>query len=394
MKTSVSPRIPLLRSRRRFRGPVLAALVALMVTVPFAGSAHAAATEVPLATAADFSVLAGAAVTNTGTTTVGGSVGVHPGTAIDESTMVIGGTVHSADAVALQAKSDLTTAYNNAAGQTPPIAADPELGGETLVGGVYNRAAAMALTGVLTLDGQNDPDSVWVFQAGSTLTTAPASSVVLINGARPVQRVLAGRQLRDDRHHHHVRRQHHGRPEHRDADRRDASGSSPGPDRRGHPGQQRDHHSRLPHRRRRRSGAGPGPGPGGPGGPRRWPRQRYWRSRWPRWPRWSGRSRWSWRSRRARRSRWSRAGRSTPVTPVLRRVPEAFLLRCSSPWRCRSWVASPWPQRGDADTRDEWSPTPQPVQKASLGGCGGGDRRDSGRRGDHLRDGRRRSRGS
>ncbi|MFE3998708.1 ice-binding family protein [Nocardioides sp. YIM B13467] len=157
-----------------------------MLTVPFAGTAQAAATEIPLGTAADFSVLAGSTVTNTGTTTVAGSVGVHPGTAITgQNTMVIGGTVHSGDAVALQAQTDLTTAYGNAAGQTPPIAADPELGGETLVGGVYNRAAAMALNGVLTLDGQNDPDSVWVFQAGTTLITGSAASVVLINGADP-----------------------------------------------------------------------------------------------------------------------------------------------------------------------------------------------------------------
>lgn len=186
MKFSVRPLIPFLPSYRRFRGPALAALVALMLTVPFAGTAQAAATEIPLGTAADFSVLAGSTVTNTGTTTVAGSVGVHPGTAITgQNTMVIGGTAHSGDAVALQAQTDLTAAYGNAAGQTPPIAADPELGGETLVGGVYNRAAAMALNGVLTLDGQNDPDSVWVFQAGTTLITGSAASVVLINGADP-----------------------------------------------------------------------------------------------------------------------------------------------------------------------------------------------------------------
>ena len=117
MKSSLRPLFPFLPSPRRFRGPALAALVALMLTVPFAGSAQAAATEVPLGTAADFSVLAGATVTNTGTTTVDGSVGVYPGTAITgQNTMVIGGTVHSADAVAEQAQSDLTTAYNNAAG--------------------------------------------------------------------------------------------------------------------------------------------------------------------------------------------------------------------------------------------------------------------------------------
>ena len=140
----------------------------------------------PLGTASAFSVLAGSTVTNTGTTTVDRSVGVHPGSAVTgESSMVVGGTVHKADAVALQAKSDLTEAYNNAAGQTPRIDEDAELGGETLVGGVYNRPAAMALTGQLTLDGANDPDSIWVFQAGRTLTTASASSVVLIRQANP-----------------------------------------------------------------------------------------------------------------------------------------------------------------------------------------------------------------
>ena len=178
---------PVLHAKNRRRGVVsVVTLTGLFLAGPLAGSALAAATVVPLGTASAFSVLAGSTVTNTGTTTVDRSVGVSPGTAITGSnTMVVGGTYHSADAVAAQAKLDLTNAYTNAAGQRPRIAQDPELGGETLVGGVYNRAKAMALTGALTLDAQNDPDSVWVFQAGSTLTTGSGSSVLLINGADP-----------------------------------------------------------------------------------------------------------------------------------------------------------------------------------------------------------------
>jgi uncharacterized membrane protein YgcG len=180
--TATAPAIR--RARRRLASA--AVLGALFLVGPLALSAQAAAGVPPLGTASAFSVLAGTTVTNTGATTIDRSVGVHPGSAVTgESTMVVGGTTHKADAVALQAKSDLTTAYNNAAAQTPPISEDAELGGETLVGGVYNRAAAMGLTGQLTLDGANNPNSVWVFQAGSTLITAPGSSVVLINGANP-----------------------------------------------------------------------------------------------------------------------------------------------------------------------------------------------------------------
>ncbi len=158
----------------------------LLLAGPLAPSAHADVTVVPLGTASAFSVLAGSAVTNTGTTEVARSVGLHPGTAVTgHASMTVGGTYHVTDAVARDAKTDLTTAYDDAAGQTPPIPADEELGGETLVAGVYNRAAEMGLTGVLTLDGQNDPDSVWVFQAGTKLTVAGASRVELINGADP-----------------------------------------------------------------------------------------------------------------------------------------------------------------------------------------------------------------
>jgi hypothetical protein len=179
--------------RNKVRLTSAAALVALFVAGPLASAAQADAVVVPLATTTAFSVLAGSTVTNVGTTTIARSVGVSPGTAITGSnTMTIGGTYHQADAVALQAKNDLTTAYNNAAGQTPASTQTetdpgPELGGQTLTGGVYTRPAAMALTGALTLDGghgdDSHSDSVWVFQAGTTLTTASASSIVLTRGA-------------------------------------------------------------------------------------------------------------------------------------------------------------------------------------------------------------------
>src|SRR6185503_7586172 len=60
------------------------------------------------------------------------------------------------------------------------------LGGLTLVGGVYDSGGGILdLTGTLTLDGQNDPSSVWVFKASSSLVTASSSRVSFINGASP-----------------------------------------------------------------------------------------------------------------------------------------------------------------------------------------------------------------
>ncbi|MET0998961.1 MAG: ice-binding family protein [Marmoricola sp.] len=177
----------ILSRRARVRTVSATALTAMFLAGPLASAAHAVAEVPPLATASAFSVLAGSTVTNTGPTTIDRSVGVHPGTAVTgESTMTVGGTTHKGGAVALQAKDDLTAAYNQAAGQGPQIPTAVELGNRTLTGGVYTTTGPMGLTGVLTLDGENlDPEAIWVFQAGSTLITAPGASVVLINGANP-----------------------------------------------------------------------------------------------------------------------------------------------------------------------------------------------------------------
>ncbi|MEP6469233.1 MAG: ice-binding family protein [Chloroflexota bacterium] len=142
---------------------------------------------VGLGTAAPFAVLAGTpAVTNSGPTTITGDVGIHPAVAVTGFPPgTVNGTIHMADAVALQAKTDLVTAYNDAAGR-PVTDTHGSLGGLTLVAGVYNAGGvALDLTGTLRLDGQNDPNSVWVFQATSSLITASSSSVKLINGAKP-----------------------------------------------------------------------------------------------------------------------------------------------------------------------------------------------------------------
>ncbi len=114
-------------------------------------------------------------------------MGVSPGTAVTgfPPGTVTNGTIHAADAVALQAENDLTTAYDDAAGRTPVVdKTGQDLGGQTLVPGVYQASSAMALTGTVTLDAQGDPDAIFIFQAGSTLITASSSSVALIGDAQ------------------------------------------------------------------------------------------------------------------------------------------------------------------------------------------------------------------
>jgi hypothetical protein len=158
---------------------------AAVLALTLGGSAGAAATPVLLGAADSFSVLAGAGVTNTGPTTLGGDIGTFPTTSITgTATLTVLGVNHGGDAVTQQAKTDLLTASTTAAGQGPASPIVANLGGQTLVPGVYNSASSIGLTGTVTLDGAGDQNAVFVFQAGSTLTTASTSQVNLINGAR------------------------------------------------------------------------------------------------------------------------------------------------------------------------------------------------------------------
>jgi hypothetical protein len=162
---------------------VLAVLFAF-VAVP----AVAQASPVDLATARPFVVLGGQEVTNTGPSVLNGDLGVAPGTSLTGfgSPAVVNGATHNNDAVAGQAQSDLTTAYNVAAGQTPTTnLTGQNLGGLTLAAGAYKYTSSAFLTGTLTLDAANDPNAQFVIEIGSALTTASASRVELVRGASP-----------------------------------------------------------------------------------------------------------------------------------------------------------------------------------------------------------------
>ena len=153
----------------------------------FTTSAVACSGGVPVGTACSFGILAGSTVTNVNNvgTIVTGDVGVWPGTAITGFPPgILTGTKHAGDAVAQTAQGDLTVAYNYAAGAAGGQAIPADIGSSTKFPGVYKTSTSLAITGNLTLDGQGDPNAVWIFQIGSTLTTAAGNSqVILSNGA-------------------------------------------------------------------------------------------------------------------------------------------------------------------------------------------------------------------
>jgi len=155
----------------------------------FGGRSPADAAEAPvgLGTAASFAVLGAQTVTNTGPSVISGDLGVSPLSAVTgfPPGIVVNGVIHAADAVAAQAQADLTVAYNDAAGRATTAALPPDIGGLTLVSGVYTASSSLGLTGTVTLDAQGDPNAVFIFQVGTTLTTASFSTVSLINGASP-----------------------------------------------------------------------------------------------------------------------------------------------------------------------------------------------------------------
>jgi hypothetical protein len=147
---------------------------------------------ITLGTSCGFGILAATpSVTNTGATHVTGDVGIWPAASITGFPPgTLTGTEHTGDAVAMQAQSDLTTAYNAAAGAPGGAALTADIGGQTLPPGVYKATSTLGITGNLTLDGSTDPNGTWIFQVGSALTTAagapgaPASQVLLIGGAQ------------------------------------------------------------------------------------------------------------------------------------------------------------------------------------------------------------------
>jgi hypothetical protein len=145
---------------------------------------NACAQEISLGTDDNFAVLAASTITSTGATVTGGDVGLYAGTSVTgfpPATIAAPYSLQVANGVALQAQNDLTTAYNAAAGLAPTGGnlSGQDLGGMILTPGVYFFSSSAELTGTLTFNDLGNLDAVFVFQIGSTLTTASGSQIDL-----------------------------------------------------------------------------------------------------------------------------------------------------------------------------------------------------------------------
>ena len=143
--------------------------------------------SVALGGAGAFAILAGSTVTSTGATALTGDLGVSPGTAVTGLPPgTLTGTIHAGDATSAVGMTDLTTAYNDAAGRTlEPVTVAGNLGGLTLPPGLYKSTSSLSISsGDLTLDAQGDANAVFIFQMASTLTTTSGRSVILSGGAK------------------------------------------------------------------------------------------------------------------------------------------------------------------------------------------------------------------
>jgi Ice-binding-like len=166
-------------------------LAALVVLIWPATGAAGGGPLPNIGTAGNYAVLGAATVTNTGPSWITGQIGLSPGTSITGFTQQSGpgtsGHQDIANGASGQAMIDLTTAYNNAAGaSTTRILTGQDLGSVgSLVAGVYKFSSSAQLTGTLVLDGGGSTTNLWIFQIGSSLTTASSSRVTLIGGAQP-----------------------------------------------------------------------------------------------------------------------------------------------------------------------------------------------------------------
>jgi hypothetical protein len=156
----------------------------------FTTGAQAAQAKIQLGRAAPFAVMATASISSTGSTQINGDVGLNPGSSQGIPPAQVSGTIHVDDQAIIDAQSDLLAAYNDAVSRTVTSVSLPgNMGGLTFTPGLYTNSTSVMIQGAgpnnnVTLDAQGDPNAIFIFKMGSTLTTGPGAQVILAGGAK------------------------------------------------------------------------------------------------------------------------------------------------------------------------------------------------------------------
>ncbi|CAN5211151.1 hypothetical protein BH09BAC5_BH09BAC5_15650 [soil metagenome] len=144
-------------------------------------------TPITLGSSSNIVILAGSAVTNTGSTIITGDMGLSPGTSVGGFPPgILNGTLYINDNIASQAKIDLTAAYNDAVARncTDIVTLSGNIGGLTLTPGLYKSTSSLAISsGDVTFDANGDANAVFIIQIASTFTTTSGRKVILAGGA-------------------------------------------------------------------------------------------------------------------------------------------------------------------------------------------------------------------
>ena len=147
-------------------------------------------TSINLGSAGAFAVMATASITSTGPTQINGDVGLNPGSAQGIPPAQVNGTIHVDDQAIITAQADLLAAYNDAVSRSlDSISLPGNMGGLTFTPGLYTNSTSVLIEGAgadnnVTLDAQGDPNAIFIFKMGSTLTTGPGAQVILAGGAK------------------------------------------------------------------------------------------------------------------------------------------------------------------------------------------------------------------
>lgn len=156
----------------------------------FTTGTQIAQAPINLGRAAPFAVMARSSISSTGATQVNGDVGLNPGSAQGIPPQQVDGTIHVTDQAIINAQTDLLAAYNDAVSRTVTSQTLPgNMGGLTFTPGLYTNSTSVLISGAgpgnhVTLDAQGDPNAIFIFKMGSTLTTGPGALVILAGGAK------------------------------------------------------------------------------------------------------------------------------------------------------------------------------------------------------------------